>query len=163
MILYGSIILSVNITSVDLNLLVVLEALLEERSVTRAAGRVGLSQSGLSNALARLRNIFGDPLFTRSRRGMLPTARAVQLGSHVRRALDQMRVALAGPEGFDPSTSLRSFQLATVDYAELVLLGPVLRRVSEMGPRIQVLIRRPDRLFQVPEEDLRSGALDAAI
>src|SRR5579859_6378180 len=81
---------SVNLSSIDLNLLVVFEAILDERSLTRAAARVGLSQPGMSNALARLRALLGDPLFMRSARGMAPTARALSLGGPVRAALTQL-------------------------------------------------------------------------
>ena len=152
-----------NIASVDLNLLVAFEALLDERNVTRAAALVGLSQPGFSNALTRLRALFGDPLFTRGIRGMTPTPRALQLAGPVRGALAQLRSAFAGPRGFDPSISARSFRLATMDYAELLLLGPVLRRIQHVAPRIQLLVRRLDRLFLAPEDDLRAGAIDAAV
>jgi DNA-binding transcriptional LysR family regulator len=152
-----------NIASIDLNLFVAFDALLEERNLTRAAARVGLSQPGMSNALARLRALFGDPLFTRTARGMTPTPRATQLGGAVRGALAQLRVALSGPQGFDPSTSLRSFRLATIDYAEMLLLGPALRQVHKTAPGVQIKVRRLDRLFLPPEDDLRAGVIDAAI
>ena len=152
-----------NITSVNLNLLVVLEALIEERSVSRAATRVGLSQPALSNALGRLRVTFSDPLFTRTSRGMTPTPRALELAGPVRSGLTQLRNALAERPRFDPAISTRSFHLAMTDYAELLLLGPLLRRIQRTAPEVQILVRRLERIFLPPEAQLRSGAFDAAI
>jgi DNA-binding transcriptional LysR family regulator len=153
----------VNINSLDLNLLLVLEALLEERNVTRAAARVGLTQSAASSALGRLRAALGDPLFRRTARGMSPTARAMELAVPLRSALAQIRAALSENSGFDPSASGRSFRLGMTDYAELVLLGPVLSRVGRDAPGVQILVRRLDRIFIPPESELRDAALDAAV
>jgi DNA-binding transcriptional LysR family regulator len=154
---------SVNINSLDLNLLLVLEALLEERNVTRAAARVGLTQSAASSALSRLRAALGDPLFRRTARGMSPTARAMELAAPLRSALAQIRAALSESSGFAPSASGRSFRLGMTDYAELVLLGPLLSRISRDAPDVQILVRRLDRIFIPPESELRDAALDAAI
>jgi DNA-binding transcriptional LysR family regulator len=153
----------VNITAVNLNLLVVFEALYEERSVSRAAARVGLSQPALSNALARLRDTFDDSLFTRTRRGMAPTPRAVELAAPVRAGLAQLRAAVAGPPAFDPASSARTFRVACTDYAEMLFAGPLLARVHRAAPEVQIVIRRLDRIFAAPEADLRAGAVDAAI
>jgi DNA-binding transcriptional LysR family regulator len=147
----------------NLNLLVAFEALLEERSVSRAASRIGLSQPAMSNALARLREAFGDPLFLRAARGVTPTARAAELAAPVRAGLAHLRAAVEGQAGFDPSASTRTFRLAMTDYAELLLLGPLLRRVHQAAPGVQVLIRRLDGIFTAPETELRAGTLDAAI
>lgn len=152
-----------NITSLNLNLLLVFEALLEERSVSRAARRVGLSQPALSNALARLRATFGDTLFTRTARGMIPTPRALELAGPVRGGLAQLRAALAERPRFDPAASTRSFRLAMTDYAELLLLGPLLRRLQRSAPEVQILARRLERIFIPPEAELRSGVFDAAL
>lgn len=152
-----------NITSVNLNLLVAFEALIEERSVSRAAARVGLSQPALSNALGRLRDTFSDPLFIRTAHGMTATARALELAGPVRGGLSQLRGALAERPRFDPAVSTRSFRLAMTDYAELLLLGPLVRRIQRKAPEVQILIRRLDRIFIAPEAELRSGAFDAAV
>jgi DNA-binding transcriptional LysR family regulator len=152
-----------NIASIDLNLLVAFEALLEERSVTRAAARVGLSQPAMSIALGRLRGVFRDPLFHRTGRGMIPTALALRLGAPVRGGLAQLRSALAGPPAFRPTTSTRSFRLGMIDYAEMVLLGPLLHRVQASAPGVQLFVRRLEHIFIAPEEDLRAGTFDAAI
>lgn len=147
----------------NLNLLLAFEALLEERSVSRAAARIGLSQPAMSNALARLRAVFADPLFTRTARGMTPTARALELAGPVRGGLAQLRGALAARPRFDPAVSTRSFRLAMTDYAELLLLGPLLRRIQRSAPELQILVRRPERIFIPPEAELRAGTFDAAI
>jgi len=153
----------VNINSLDLNLLLVLEALLEERNVTRAAARVGLTQPAASSALARLRAALGDPLFRRTGAGMSPTPRAIELAAPLRTALAQIRSALGGSASFDPSDSARSFRLGMTDYAELVLLGPLLSRISRDAPNVQILVRRLDRIFIPPESELRDAAMDAAV
>jgi DNA-binding transcriptional LysR family regulator len=152
-----------NISSVNLNLLLAFEALIEERSVTRAAVRIGLSQPAMSNALGRLRATFNDPLFTRTAHGMTATARAVELAGPVRGGLAQLRSALAERPPFDPAASTCGFRLAMTDYAEMLLLGPLLRRIQHRAPEVQILIRRLDRIFIAPEAELRTGAFDAAI
>ena len=152
-----------NIASVNLNLLLAFEALLEERSVSRAAGRIGLSQPAMSNALSRLREVFGDRLFARTKRGMLATPRALELAGPVRAGLTQLRTALEARTRFDPAASTRSFRLAMTDYAELLLLGPFLHHLEDHAPNVQIALRRPGRIFIAPEESLRDGTLDAAI
>lgn len=152
-----------NVTSLNLNLLPVFEALLEERNVSRAAARVGLSQPAMSNALRRLREAFNDDLFVRTRAAMAPTARALELAGPIRAALAQFRSAVADRPAFHAAVSTRSFRLAMLDYAELILLGPLLSRVQRMAPEVQILVRRLDRIFIPPEAELRAGAFDAAI
>jgi DNA-binding transcriptional LysR family regulator len=93
----------VNITAVNLNLLLGFEALLSEQSVTRAATRIGITQAAMSNALRRLRELFGDPLFIRARRGMVPTPRALALGEPIRSGLAQLRDAIQQTGTFDPA------------------------------------------------------------
>src|ERR1043165_7302553 len=94
----------------DLNLLRLFDVLLEERSVTRAGARLGLSQSAVSHALGRLRHNLGDDLFVRTAAGMIPTARAKEWGPPVRAALAQLQAAIT-PQGFDPATTDRRFVL----------------------------------------------------
>jgi DNA-binding transcriptional LysR family regulator len=126
----------VNISSINLNLLVVFEALLEEKNVSRAAGRIGLSQPAVSNALARLRDLFGDPLFHRTSRGMSPTPRTIELAGPLRLGLSQLRSALAERPRFDPSESNRSFRIAMTDYAELTVLGPLTSALGRTDPSV---------------------------
>ncbi|MBV9035665.1 MAG: LysR family transcriptional regulator [Acidobacteriaceae bacterium] len=152
-----------NISAFDLNLLPILEALLEERNVSRAATRVGLSQPAMSNALKRLREVTGDALFIRTGRGMRPTPRAEQLAGPIRAALAQARSALAGEKLFHPKGVQRTFRMAMNDYAEWRLEASMVRRMGKQSKGIMAQVRRVEALFSVPETDLRTGALDLAI
>src|SRR3954468_11411938 len=105
----------------DLNLLPVFIALMEERSVTRAAARLGMTQPALSNALNRLRDTLRDPLFIRERYGMKPTQMAEELAPVVRAALSSLDEAIGGQQEFDPSHATRQFTLAPNSYVEFVL------------------------------------------
>lgn len=152
-----------NITAFDLNLLPVFEALFEERNVSRAAARVGLSQPALSNALRRMRESLGDPLFERTARDMRPTAKAEQLAGSVRAALAHARSALSGEAGFDPTTTRRTFRLAMNDYSEWLLETLILSRTCGASSGAKLHVRRMDSLFSFPEADLRNSLLDTAI
>jgi DNA-binding transcriptional LysR family regulator len=140
---------------IDLNLLVALDALLVERNVTRAAKRVGLTQSAMSHALARLRRLVGDPLLVRGDGGLAPTPRALDLGPAIRRALEDVERALR-PSLFDPKQATGKLTIATGDYAEAVLLPGIARRVAEEAPGIDLRV--------VPLNEvgppLASGAVD---
>lgn len=151
----------VNISAVNLNLFVAFDALLAERNVTRAARRLGLTQSAVSNALRQLRLLFEDPLFTRRPAGVEPTARALALAEPVRRGLAAFGAALA-PAVFDPATAERTFTVLASDYVELVLLPPLLRRLEREAPSIRLEVV-PWGLHEVPvalargEADLMIG------
>jgi len=151
-----------NITGSDLNLLLVFEALLSERSVTRASEKIGRSQPALSNALGRLRRQLRDPLFVRIGRTMVPTPRALDLAPDVAAALGHARRALGGP-AFHAGRSTRVFRLATTDEIEHRLFPPLLERLAAVAPRVSIASRRLRGLFEAPEDDLRSGAVDFAI
>src|SRR5580692_2817681 len=125
---------TMNLAGIDMNLLVALDALLTERSVTRAAARVGLSQPAMSNTLGRLRTLVGDPLLVRSPRGMMPTARAKQMSDRVRFALREIQDALEEVQVFDAKSSSREFTVATTDYANLTLLPSLLNRLKAIAP-----------------------------
>jgi LysR family nod box-dependent transcriptional activator len=147
-----------DLAGVDLNLLVALDALLAERSVTRAASRVGLSQPGMSNTLARLRKLFGDPLLVREGMTLVPTPRAESLREPVQEALSLIRHALDDRPGFDPARDHATFTVSCSDYSLLMLIGPLVRRLAAAAPglTIQVLPRAPDavRLLRDGEADL---------
>jgi DNA-binding transcriptional LysR family regulator len=149
-----------DLAGVDLNLLVALDALLTERSVTRAAARVGLSQPGMSNTLARLRKLFGDPLLVREGLALVPTPRAESLREPVAEALSLIRHALDGRAGFDPASDRATFTVSCSDYSLLMLIGPLVRRLAASAPglTIQVLPRSPD-----PVALLRTGEADLVI
>src|SRR3954468_5143567 len=127
-----------NLGGLDLNLLVALDALLSERSVTRAAQRVGLSQPGMSNALGRLRRLLDDPLLVRQGAALVPTARAEALVGPVHEALELIRSALEGQRTFDPATDRRSFRLSCSDYSVLMLIGPLVRALRGDAPGVLV-------------------------
>ncbi len=155
---------SVNISSVNLNLLVAFAALLDERSVTRAARRTGVSQPAMSNSLAQLRALFADPLFSRQAHGLEPTPRALELAEPVRQGLRLLASALA-PATFDAKTAQRRFVLEASDYVEFVLLPPLLRRLTREAPGVRVEVR-PWGRHEVPaslaraEADLMIGFYD---
>jgi DNA-binding transcriptional LysR family regulator len=151
----------VNITGIDLNLLIAFESLLDERHVGRAASRVGLSQPAFSNAIARLRVRLDDPLFVRTSQGMLPTPRAEQLGGPIRSALSLLRQTLEAPRSFDPNTSAQRFRIALSDDVEL-RVAPLLSRAVK-STSLQLQTRRLDGIFVIPESELRKGALDLAL
>lgn len=115
----------INLAQVDLNLLVALDALLAERSVTKAAARIGIGQSAMSHNLARLRDLFGDELLTRGPKGMQPTPRALALADPVRIALAQIETLVSRDETFNPATAARVFRIGLPDSVE-VLVGPAL-------------------------------------
>lgn len=131
----------VHLGSIDLNLLVVLEALLEERHVTRAAKRVGLSQSAMSHALGRLRELFSDPLLVRTGEGMQPTARALALSPGLGQTLTQLRGLLAPRPAWMPETARHAFNIATTDFGELTIVRPLLVRLSKEAPGIDLRVR----------------------
>ena len=145
------------LVEIDLNLLVTLEVLLAEESVTVAARRLGLSQSAVSRSLTRLREVFGDELFVRTGQGMRPTRRALELSTPLRRALGELGGLLEPRERFDPKTASRVFQIAALDYSQLTLIGPWTSRLAERAPGIDVVVRQ---LSAYSKRDLEAGALD---
>jgi DNA-binding transcriptional LysR family regulator len=126
-----------SVSGVDLNLLAVLGALLEERNVTRAGARLRLSQPTMSGALARLRQHFGDELLVRSGREYLLTPAAMRLLPVVREALEQVERTLSAPPRFDPATSERRFSIAICGQA-LMALSELVRRVHAEAPRVRL-------------------------
>lgn len=128
------------LAQMDLNLLVAFEALYAEAHVTRAAGRIGISQPALSHALTRLRALFSDPLFLRTPRGVSPTPRAHALALPIRRILRDVEGALEPPR-FDPALDARTFRIAAADFGQLVLLPPLLERLGHTAPRADFVVR----------------------
>lgn len=129
----------------DLNLLVALDALLTERSVSRAAAKVGLTQPAMSNALNRLRLFFRDDLLTSAGRGLAPTPRALDLAEPVRAALAQVDVALSPLAGFDPATLERRFRIRTTSYGVTVLLAPLAEALAREAPGVALDIILSDQ------------------
>jgi LysR family transcriptional regulator, nod-box dependent transcriptional activator len=144
----------------DLNLLLVLQALLEERNVTRAAHRLHLGQSGTSGALARLREHFDDELLVPTGRAMTLTPLALSLIEPVNDTLSRARSAIARKASFDPSSTDRSFTIAASDYVTTVLLATVVRQLAVEAPNLALTIRSPT---QDVFEQLAHGKLDLMI
>src|SRR5271168_4045471 len=133
-----------NLRSVDLNLLVVFDALITERNVTRAAARNGLSQPAVSKALNRLRYLFDDPLFVRRDRAMEPTARALELAGPIHGALATISRTLTLPTAFDPATASAIVRIATIDLYHMNLLPALVRHLGGYAPGVDVQERAND-------------------
>src|SRR5215469_10428067 len=129
-----------NLAALDLNLLVALEALLEEAAVGRAANRLALSQPAMSHALNRLRDLLGDPLLVRVGARMQLTTRGEALRYPVKEVLARARDLLVSAD-FDPASSTRTFRLFISDYAADLLLPPLLRRLQTEAPGVSVRAR----------------------
>lgn len=149
----------IHFTSLDLNLLRVFAALLEEGGVTPAAKRLGLTQSAISHALGRLRHVLGDPLFVRTGAGMRPTPRALELGARIAPALRQLQAALE-PAEFDPLQTRRRFTLAASGYVCTVLMPELLARLGREAPGAGIVVRSVSGSLV---EGLDTGRLDLAI
>ncbi|WP_088345215.1 MULTISPECIES: LysR substrate-binding domain-containing protein [Rhodomicrobium] len=139
----------------DANLIVVLDALLIDASVTRAAERLGRSPSAVSHALSNLREIFGDELFVRAGQRLVPTARARSLAPAVHVIVSGMESLLRPETPFEPATLERTFMIACSETREVTLLGGLQKQLAEVAPSIQMRWQAPQESSYV--EDLRSG------
>src|SRR6478672_13925696 len=154
-------IILMNVQNVDLNLLRVFDAVLNERGVTPAAARLGLTQPAVSNALARLRVLLGDALFVRTPGGMDATPFARQLAEPVRQALALLQSALAHGPGFDPATSTRAFRFYMSDLGQIEFLPPLIERVQREAPGVRLEAAGLD--VEDIAAALAAGALDLAV
>ncbi|MCP3397801.1 MULTISPECIES: LysR family transcriptional regulator [unclassified Bradyrhizobium] len=147
-----------NLRSIDLNLLVILDALLTERNVSRAGERIGLSQSAMSAALARLREVFHDPLLVRVGRDLALTRNAEDLIVPLKESLSKVEHLLLRRPGFDPATDARTFSISASDYAGLVLLTPLVRMISNEAPNVTIHLlpraRDAARVLQTNQADI---------
>ena len=150
---------SVHFNSLDLNLLRVFDALIEEHSVTRAGERLGLSQSAISHALNRLRYVLNDELFVRMPDGMRPTVRAAEIAPRLREGLLQLQLAL-GPAEFDPVRTERRFTIACTEYVGTILVPPLIARLRALAPNAELRIR-PSSMGVA--ESLLGGRADLAV
>jgi DNA-binding transcriptional LysR family regulator len=146
--------------AVDLNLLTVLDAVLAERNVTRAAERLGMTQPAVSNALTRLRLLFDDELFLRRGKEMAPTPRALSLAGPIREALDLIQASLAPHDAFDYTAS-HTFRLGIVDIGEAVLLPRFLQWLEKLGANVRLDIRREPG--SALHDEMRLGKLELAL
>lgn len=145
----------INLQGLDLNLLRTLNVLLSENNVTRAALRLNLSQPSVSVQLARLREIFADPLLLPGPRGMQPTARADELRGPLRDALLALELAVAPVQPFDPATAAQTWRVAATDYMASAILLPVLNtlRIASPASRLALFELQPARLVQQADRD----------
>lgn len=150
-----------HIRNLDLNLLVVMDAMLRERNVSKAAERIGLTQSAMSHALNRLRQYFDDPLFVKSGQAMEPTAKTIALQTAVLDVMGTVRQRILSEAHFDPATAQREFTLCVTDMGELVFIPTLLALMRKLAPLCSI------RTLQVPAEQiesmLASGEADMAI
>jgi DNA-binding transcriptional LysR family regulator len=162
----------IDLSRTDLNLLALFEVVLEERHVGRAAARLNLTPSAISHGLGRLRRLLNDPLFLRTPKGVVPTARASELASPIADILARVRgvVAIAAP--FDPATSARRFTIGVPDGSSVVVLPPLLRALQHAAPNIDISTKQvlpvggattPEQAWQQVLADVEARALDIAI
>ena len=149
-----------NLTAIDLNLLVYLDVLLQEKSVSKAAEKLGLSQPAMSHSLKRLRDVFNDPLLQRTSVGMKPTPRALAVETQLRELLNACESLLAINSTFEPASSDRVFRIVMSDYAEAVLLPTIMRLFSAQAPDIALDVLNPS---DVSFFDIEQGNVDCII
>lgn len=149
-----------NIAKIDLNLLVYLDVLLREGSVTKAANQLSITQPAMSNGLKRLRDLFKDPLMVRTSEGMTPTQRALELQPVIRDVLAKLEASIQPETEFDPHSSERTFRIMASDYAESTLLIEVIKQLSLAAPNITLDVITPS---DVTFHDVEQGKVDMAI
>ncbi len=149
-----------DIRTIDLNLLRTLDALLDERNVTKAAQRLSLTQPAVSGMLTRLRESFDDPLFVRTQRGIVPTIRALELAAPLKQILGEIDVLLR-PQAFDPATAELTLTIASTDYALQAVVLPFLEALRRKAPGVRVaVVPVQDALLQTQFE---RGEIDLAL
>ncbi len=145
----------VRLAGIDLNLLTSLDAVLETQNLTVAAKRLGLTQPAVSHALKRLRDLLGDPLLVRTKRGMQPTPRALELRPAVRDALAAAAAVLQAAPAFDPAASQRAFSIVMPDQAAFQMLPALANRLIDApGIRIDIRPAQSDRMTEALATDL---------
>jgi DNA-binding transcriptional LysR family regulator len=153
-------IIVMNLSALDVNLFVVLHAVLEEGSATRAAKRLNVTQSAVSNALARLRATLGDPLVVRSGRGLVATPRAAELAPVVAQAIAHLQTVVDRGRGFDPGESTRTFTVAAADNHQTSEAPRIATAFAEGLPRAALRMVSAD--FLAASDGLASGEIDLA-
>jgi DNA-binding transcriptional LysR family regulator len=150
-----------NLNKVDLNLFIVFDAIYTEANLTRAGQIVGITQPAVSNALARLRETFNDPLFVRTAQGMVPTPMAQNIIGPVRNALQQLRISVQESRTFTPAQANKTYRISMTDLTEAVVLPPLFQRLRRLAPNVTIesmLSRRRDTT-----KELAAGRLDFAV
>ena len=150
-----------SLNKVDLNLFIVFDAIYSEANLTRAGQIVGITQPAVSNALARLRETFNDPLFVRTARGMVPTPMAQNIIGPVRNALQLLRVSVQESRTFDPLQASKTFRISMTDLTEALLFPLLFQRLRRLAPNVKIesmLARRRETT-----QELATGRLDLAL
>lgn len=150
-----------NLGGVDLNLLHVVATVLEEQSATQAAARLHVTQSAVSNAMRRARELFGDPLVVRRPHGLAPTPRGAALLPALREWVEAARRLLVETHRFDPAGTTRTFRIACSDAVAATMLSPLLQQLATRAPRARLLLVSLDRL--IAEDGLARGEVDLLI
>jgi len=162
----------INLARIDLNLLALFEVIFKERHVGRAALRLNLTASAVSHGLSRLRRLLNDPLFLRTPKGVVPTARAAALAEPIADVLARARNVIAAAGPFDPVRSRRRFIIGAPDGVSPVFLSPLLARLQRRAPGIDIGLRQllppsggqsVDRAWLPALADLERGAMDIAV
>lgn len=162
----------IDLSRVDLNLLVLFEVVFQERHVGRAASRLNLTPSAVSHGLGRLRRLLNDPLFLRTPKGVIPTARATELASPIADVLNRTRSVFSTAEPFDPTTSTRRFTIGAPDGVSAVFLPALLAELGQTATGVDISLRQllpasgepsPERAWQSCLAELEAGALDIAV
>ncbi|RWH82891.1 MAG: LysR family transcriptional regulator [Mesorhizobium sp.] len=162
----------IDLSRADLNLLVLFEIVHDERHVGRAAEKLNLTPSAVSHGLGRLRRLLNDPLFLRTPKGVVPTARAMELASPIADVLARVRSVISTAEPFDPANSTRRFTIGAPDGVAAVFLPPLLAELGRTAPGIDIGVRQllpaagetsPERAWRSAFADLEAGAMDIAV
>lgn len=149
-----------NLQKLDLNLLKIFDVLMDERNVSRAAERLSLSQPAVSGALTRLRDALGDPLFVRTKNGISPTVRSMEIAPSIKRILIELAMVVE-PENFTPESAELTVSIAGTDYSLSVIITPLIERLKMLAPGIRVSARFiRDELVQ---QQMEQGDLDIAL
>ncbi len=151
----------INLRNFDLNLLVIFDALMTERNVSRAAEKVFLSQPAMSHALNRLRTLLDDKILVKTEKGLMPTPRALAMELPVRESINQIQQSLFFPEPFDPLNSQRRFVIFSVEHFEWVVLPDLLHRLEEIAPEVSIDLEILGE--DIPEAELASGHMHFAV
>lgn len=162
----------IDLSRADLNLLVLFEVVLEERHVGRAAERLHVTPSAVSHGLGRMRRLLHDPLFVRTPKGVVPTARAMELAEPVADVLARARSVISSAEPFDPARSRRRFTIGAPDGVSAVFLPSLLAKLRATAPGIDLSLRQllplpgetsPERAWRAVFAELEVGALDIGV
>jgi DNA-binding transcriptional LysR family regulator len=162
----------INLSRTDLNLLVVFEAVMQERHVGKAAAELNLTASAVSHSLGRLRLMFNDPLFLRTPKGVTPTARALELATPLADVLAQLKRVIAAAEPFDPKSSRRRFSIGAPDAISAIVIPALFAKLRKASPGIDISIQQllptlgetsPERAWQTTFAALDARTIDIAV